>query len=69
MDVTQQHLEDIIVKEMTIDLNSGRFYQEVDDDTLQMCLTQMWEDGNYTWLQRGVILGEAQKMPTWGKTS
>ena len=59
IEMTQQFLEDVIVKEMAIDLHSGKFYKEVDDDTLEMCLVQMWEDGTYNWLQRGVILGEA----------
>ena len=59
IEMTQQFLEDVIVKEMAIDLHSGKFYQEVDDDTLEMCLVQMWEDGTYNWLRRGVILGEA----------
>ena len=59
MDITHQHLDDMIVEEITIDLHSGKFYQDVDDETLELCLTQMWEDGTWNWLQRGVILGEA----------
>ena len=67
--VTQEYLEDIVVKEMTIDLSSGKFYQECDDETLELCLTQMWEDGSDQWMLRGVILGEAQKMPRVSITS
>jgi len=57
--IDQQYIEDVIVKEMTIDLHSGKFYRDVDDETLELCLTQMWEDGAYVWEKRGVILGEA----------
>ena len=59
MDVTQQYLEDIIYKEMTIDLHSGEFYKEVDDETLEIALTAMWEDFDHWSRHRGVILGEA----------
>jgi hypothetical protein len=44
---------------MTIDLHSGKFYSECDDETLELALVQMWEDGTWNWEQRGVILGEA----------
>mgnify|MGYP001263026941 FL=1 len=50
------HIDEVIAKELTIDLSSGAFYTEVDDETLQMALTAMYEniDG---WNQRGVIIG------------
>jgi hypothetical protein len=59
INITQEFLEDVIVKELAIDLHNGNFYKEVDDDTLEMCLVQLWEDGTWNWGQRGVILGEA----------
>ena len=52
------HIDEVIAKELTIDLSSGAFYMEVDDETLHMALTAMYEniDG---WKQRGVIIGVA----------
>ena len=49
-------LDEVLAKEITIDLSSGNFYKEVDDETLKMALTAMYEslDG---WNQRGVIIG------------
>ena len=59
MDITHQHLDDMIVEEITIDLHSGEFYKEVDDETLEIALTAMWEDFEHWSRHRGVILGEA----------
>ena len=56
--ITPQMLDDVIVKEMTIDMNSGNFYKEVDDKNLHLCLTTMWENRE-EWLMRGITLGEA----------
>jgi len=49
-------LDEVLAKEITIDLSSGNFSKEVDDETLKMALTAMYEniDG---WNQRGVIIG------------
>ena len=60
MDITQQHIDDMIVEEITIDLTSGVFYQEADDETLELALTAMWEDiedDDECWERRGIILG------------
>jgi hypothetical protein len=59
MDTIELILEDVVVKEMTIDMCTGRFYTECDDETLELALTQLWEDGAWEWQQKGVILGEA----------
>ena len=50
------HIDEVIAKELTIDLSSGNFYKEVDDETLQMALTAMYENIE-GWNQRGVIIG------------
>ena len=39
--VTQ--IDEVIAKELTIDLSSGAFYKEVDDETLEMALVAMYE--------------------------
>jgi hypothetical protein len=49
-------IDEVIAKELTIDLSSGNFYKEVDDETLQMALTAMYENIE-GWNQRGVIIG------------
>ena len=56
--ITPQMIDDVIVKEMTIDMNSGNFYKEVDDKTLHLCLTTMWENRE-EWSMRGITLGES----------
>ncbi len=50
------YIDEVIAKELTIDLSSGAFYQEVDDETLQMALTAMYENIE-GWKERGVIIG------------
>ena len=55
MDITQQYIDDVIIKEMTVDLSSGEFYTACDDETLEIALTSMWEDLEH-WEHRGVIL-------------
>lgn len=52
--VTQ--IDEAIAKELTIDLSSGAFYTEVDEETLRMALTAMW-DNPEEWIGRGVIIG------------
>ena len=61
MDSTIQQLilEDLYIKEMAMDMCSGVFYTECDDETLELALIQMGEDGTWNWEQRGVQLGEA----------
>ena len=49
-------IDEVIAKELTIDLSSGAFYKEVDDETLQMALVAMYENIE-GWNQRGVIIG------------
>ncbi len=56
--IQQLMLDDLIIKEMTTDLCSGEFYKEVDDETLELSLIQMWEYQE-EWNDRGVILGAA----------
>jgi|TARA_B110000977_G_scaffold19373_1_gene23333 hypothetical protein len=53
-----QVLDDVIVKEMTIDLSSGSFYKEVDDETLGMALRAMYGCIDQ-WEQRGIIIGRS----------
>ena len=49
-------IDEVIAKELTIDLSSGAFYKEVDVETLQMALVAMYENIE-GWNQRGVIIG------------
>ena len=56
MNIQGNILDEVIVKELTIDLNSGAFYTEVDEETLEMALTAMW-DNPEEWIGRGVIIG------------
>jgi len=51
-------LDELMRREITIDLHSGTFYRETDDETLQECLSQMWESQE-EWLMRGVQIGFA----------
>ena len=55
--VTQ--IDEVIAKELTIDLSSGAFYTEVDEETLEMALRAMWENIE-GWNRRGVIIGRGQ---------
>ena len=55
--VTQ--IDEVIAKELTIDLSSGAFYTEVDEETLEMPLVAMWENIE-GWNRRGVIIGRGQ---------
>ena len=47
-------IDEVIAKELTIDLSSGAFYKEVDDETLEMALVAMYENIE-GWNARGVI--------------
>ena len=42
--VTTHILDKIILNEITVDMNSGDFYKKTDDETLELCLTSMWEN-------------------------
>ena len=57
--VTQ--IDEVIAKELTIDLSSGAFYKEVDDETLEMALVAMYENIE-GWNARGVIIGRGQAL-------
>ena len=54
----QGTIDEVIAKELTIDLSSGNFYKEVDDETLQMALVAMYENIQ-GWNRRGVVIGES----------
>ena len=54
----QGTIDEVIAKELTIDLSSGNFYKEVDDETLQMALVAMYENIE-GWNQRVVVIGES----------
>ena len=54
----QGTIDEVIAKELTIDLSSGNFYKEVDDETLQMALVAMYENIG-GWYRRGVVIGES----------
>ena len=54
-------IDEVIAKELTIGLSSGAFYKEVDDETLQMALTAMYENIE-GWNARGVIIGRGQAL-------
>ncbi len=56
--VTTQILDEVIVKEMTVDLASGSFYKEMDDQTLEMALIAMYGCLEQ-WEQRGIIIGRS----------
>ena len=49
-------IDEVIAKELTIDLSSGAFYKEVDDEPLEMALVAMYENIE-GWNVRGVIIG------------
>ena len=54
-------IDEVIAKELTIDLSSGAFYKEVDDETLEMALVAMYENIE-GWDARGVIIGRGQAL-------
>ena len=54
-------IDEVIAKELTIDLSSGAFYKEVDDETLEMALVAMYENIE-GWNARGVIIGRGQAL-------
>ena len=50
------HIDDLILRGITIDLATGEFYEKVDDDLLLQCLTSIYQNP-VVWDKRGVIRG------------
>ena len=50
------HIDDLILRGITIDLATGEFYEKVDDDLLLQCLTSIYQNPS-VWGKRGVIRG------------
>ena len=50
------HIDELILKGITIDLATGEFYEKVDDDLLLQCLTSIYRNPS-VWDKRGVIRG------------
>ena len=53
-----ERIDNMILKQMAVDLTTGRFYEEVEDDLLEMCLVSMYS-APQIWDHRGVIRGNA----------
>jgi hypothetical protein len=59
-------IDDFIVEQIDIELTdmicsdmiSGEIWK-MDDETLDIALTSMWEDGVEEWKNKGIIIGEA----------
>ena len=64
--LAQMKIEDIIVLQLdeqlhhmiSEDMITGNMW-EMDDETLDLALTSMWEDGVDEWKNQGVVIGEA----------
>ena len=52
------HIDDLILRGITIDLATGEFYEKVDDDLLLQCLTSIYLNPR-VWDERGVIRGQS----------
>ena len=50
------HIDELILRGITIDLATGEFYEKVDDDLLLQCLTSINQNPS-VWDKRGVIRG------------
>ena len=50
------HIDELILKGITIDLATGEFYEKVDDDLLLQCLTSIYQNPS-GWDKRGGIRG------------
>ena len=50
------HIDDLILRGITIDLATGEFYEKVDDDLLLQCLTSIYQNPS-AWDKRGGIRG------------
>ena len=50
------HIDDLILRGITIDLATGEFYEKVDDDLLLQCLTSIYQNPS-VWDKRWVIRG------------
>jgi|TARA_B100001094_G_C17967125_1_gene688453 hypothetical protein len=53
-----EHIDEIIIKGISVDLASGEFYEKVDDDLLVRCLESMYMNPRL-WDERGVLRGMA----------
>ena len=49
-----EHIDEIILKGISVDLATGEFYEKVDDDLLRQCLVSIYENP-HIWIKRGVI--------------
>ena len=64
--LAQMKIEDIIVLQLDEQLHhmiredmiTGNMWK-MDDETLDLALTSMWEDGVDEWKNQGVVIGEA----------
>ena len=56
--ITEERLDNMIIKEIVYDITSGSLLTEADDQTLIMMLTHMKKVKDY-FRQAGVIIGEA----------
>ena len=56
--ITEERLDNIILKEIVHDMTVGSLLTEADDKTLKMMLTQMIRVKDY-FRQAGVVIGEA----------
>jgi len=52
-----EHIDEIILKGISVDLASGEFYEKVDDDLLVKCLESMYMNPQL-WDERGVLRGQ-----------
>ena len=52
------HIDELILKGITIDLATGEFYEKVDDDLLEQCLRSMYLNP-HVWDERGVVRGQS----------
>ena len=52
------HIDELILKGITIDLATGEFYEKVDDDLLEQCLKSMYLNPR-VWDERGVLRGQS----------
>ena len=50
------HIDELILKGISVDLATGEFYEKVDDDLLLQCLISIYQNPS-VWDKRGVIRG------------
>ena len=51
-----EHIDDMILKGISVDLATGEFYEKVDDELLIQCLESIYMNP-HVWDKRGVIRG------------